>query len=97
MLDRMIYNLIYKKYILSTKGFKMTGLTNRMKNVLDAFIDQTVISKGKNKGQVKNRISGDCYDMRTVNALYKRGLIDYKDETIHGSGFAATAKALNVI
>ncbi|WP_419655482.1 uncharacterized protein Dvar_45660 [Desulfosarcina variabilis str. Montpellier] len=69
-------------------------LSPTMKNVLDAIKDQTIKQRGKNAGQVKNRISGDAYYYNTICALFRRGLIDFKINTIHGNGWAATRKVL---
>jgi phage-related protein len=77
------------------KGDKME-LSKAMKNVLEAIQQQTIKMKGNNKGEIKNRISGDSYYQQTLNALYKRGLIDYKTNTIYGNGYAATKKSLEI-
>lgn len=71
-------------------------LSKNMKNVLEAIQQQTIKMRGKNKGQVKDRISGDSYYQNTLNALFKRGLIDYKAGTIYGDGYAATKKSLDI-
>jgi len=69
-------------------------LSKAQKNVLEAIKDQTIILRGKNKGQIKKRISCFCYYQNTINALHRRGLISY-GEGVKGSGYAATKKSLN--
>jgi hypothetical protein len=71
-------------------------LSKGMKNVLEAIQQQTIKMKGNNKGEVKNRISGDAYYQQTLQALHRRGLIDYRVETVHGDGYAATKKSLEI-
>lgn len=64
-------------------------MTKQQQNVLDAIRYATL----RRNGEVKRRIDCSAYDGRTVASLLKRGLIDYKIETIHGTGYAAIAKA----
>lgn len=66
-------------------------LSPGMKNVLSAIVEQTVKTRGKNAGEVKNRIRAyEVYYANTVYALKRRGLIDVKYGTIFGDGYAAT-------
>ena len=66
------------------------GLSLQQQNVLEIVRHATT---NKVTGEVKKRLSLDCYDTRTVNSLYRRGLLTWAGETIHGSGYAFNAKA----
>lgn len=72
-------------------------LSNSQKNILDIAISETLISKGKNKGQVKGVLDQDCYDGRTTASLARKGLLSFHTGTIYGSGWAATEKALCLV
>ena len=68
-----------------------------MKNVLEAIIERTTITKGKNKGTIKKRIIGNEYNKNVLYALLERELIDYAFEMVSGTGYAATKKGIELI
>ena len=66
-------------------------------NILKIAIAETIITKGKNKGNRKGVLNQDCYDGRTTSALARKGLLKFHVNTIYGSGWAATENALLLV
>lgn len=72
------------------------NLSDQMRNVLEAIVDQTVKSRGPHAGAIKKRAYfGDTYNRRTLLALESRGLIAWGDG-VHGEGYAATVEGFNL-
>jgi hypothetical protein len=71
-------------------------LSPTMRNVLEAIVEQTIKTRGPRAGQIKRRISGRAYYRHTLAALERREFINHRAETIHGTGWAATERALEV-
>lgn len=65
--------------------------SHQMENVLAAVTELTTRRNGEVKRRVENL--GEAFDRRTLSALHRRGLIDWKSETVHGTGWAAVAGA----
>jgi hypothetical protein len=97
--NRCILRRLRLSHLIFEANEKMTIATinETQLNVLEAIADQTIISRGKRKGAIKSRISGDSYDGRTLNALASRGLIEYRIGSILGDGWAATEDGLSVV
>ena len=70
-------------------------LSSAMKNVLDAIKYQTIKLKAPNRGQVKARVSGECYYQNTLDALERRGLVEFRWGGVMGTGYCATLKSLD--
>ena len=71
-------------------------LSLTMLNVLDAIVDMTIKLRGKNVGDVKDRIDASQFYESTISALSRRGLIEHKVDTIFGDGWAATPLGFEV-
>lgn len=72
------------------------NLTKPQLNILRTAIEETLITKGENKGRIKGLLDQDCYDGRTTSALARKGLLGFHVNTIYGSGWAATEQALAI-
>jgi len=64
----------------------MQKLSAQQENILDAIKQQTLKQRSS---EVKYRSQFNEYDQRTVISLARRGLIGWKTDTIHGTGWAA--------
>lgn len=78
-------------------------MNGTQRNVLEAMIDMTTITRGKNRGNVKHRIV-DPYEMfyaRPLNALVGAGYIscrvDQTSESVDFVGYAATRAGIEAI
>ena len=67
-------------------------LTQRQQNILEAAATLTIKTKGKNYGEVKGRTGLTSFDGRSVNALERKGLLNYRFDGIHGAGYAVSPK-----
>jgi hypothetical protein len=65
-------------------------MTKNQINILDIIVNMTLKTKGQNAGETKGVVSGNSFDGRTVNSLLNQGFIEWKEETIYGSGYQAT-------
>lgn len=72
----------------------MTKLNERQRNVLEAVVETTIKTRGKNAVETKGLVDEETYDGRTLTALERRGLIEYKMNTVFGHGFTATEAGL---
>lgn len=68
-------------------------LSNPQKNILSIVVNETLKTKGKNKGQLKGVVSSDSFDGRSFGPLVDKGLIKSYDGIL-GNGFVATEQAL---
>ena len=71
----------------------MRSLTPQMWNVLRILKDATMTRTGR----VKRRSLCQSLHLNTVSALERRGLISFKFNTVHGSGYALTSKGWGAI
>lgn len=71
-------------------------MTKAQKNILSIIVANTLITRGKNKGQLKGSQSCDSFDGRSFKGLIQQGCIEYHDG-IFGEGWVATAKGLSII
>jgi hypothetical protein len=76
---------------------KTTPLSKGMLNVLDVMASMTVKRRGKNAGDVKHRTEASSYYYNIVSALHRRGLIDYSDNCIYGTGYGVIKAGLEVL
>ncbi len=68
-----------------------------MQKVLKGVVEMTTKTRGKNRGEVKRRCEVIAFfNIKTIAALMQRGLIDYRHETVHGNGYAAKKKGVEV-
>lgn len=64
----------------------MENLSKQQENILSAIKENTL----KRNGDIKRRSAFLEYDQRTINSLARKGLINWKSETINGTGWAAS-------
>lgn len=70
-------------------------LSKAQANILTIVIEQTLKTRGKNKGEVKDVISSDSFDHRSFIPLIDKGLVT-RYHGVLGYGFVATEKALTI-
>ena len=68
-------------------------LSEAAQNIIGYVVQQTRKCRGKNAGDIKARISLSHIKVGVVRELMDAGLIDYRNDTNMGDGYAATREA----
>lgn len=62
------------------------------------MVESTLITRGKNKGKLKEAMTLDSFDRRSANGLIERKLIRrYEDGSFSKDNWIATPEAFNFI